>query len=205
VKPRVLLDCDNVLSDFVGPCLKVLHQITGETYRREDVTAFNVMKSLDVPNDVADTAYAQMKGRGFCRSLPVFEGAQEGVAKLKKVAHVFVVTSPLGGLYWAGEREEWLHRLFGFGRENVIQASAKYTISGDILVDDKTTTLVRWMKYHPGIAVQWETPHNRDDGWMGPSTENWDELVGMAKALKGPPPMPRNPFYRNVPGTENAV
>ena len=204
-KPRVLLDCDNVLSDFVGPCLKVLRQITGKTYARKDITAFNIMKSLEIPKDVADTAYAQMKGPGFCRSLPVFDGAQEGVAKLKEVAHVFVVTSPFGGLYWPGEREEWLYRLFEIGRKNIVQTPAKYTVTGDLLVDDKTTTLVEWLNYQQGIAVQWETPHNRHDGWTGPATDNWDELVGMAKALKGRPPMPRNPFYRAVPGSESAV
>ena len=205
MKPRVLLDCDNVLSDFVEPCLEILERLMGRIYHREDVKAFNIMKSLEIPKEVSDQAYAEMAMEGFCRSLPVFEGAQEGVAKLKEVAHVFIATSPMLGLYWMGERADWLYRLFNIKLANVIQTSAKYTISGDLFVDDKTTTLVEWLNHQQGVAVQWETPHNRDDGWMGPSTDNWDELVGMAKALKGRPPMPRNPFYRAVPGSENAV
>jgi 5'(3')-deoxyribonucleotidase len=202
VKPRLLLDCDCILSDFVRPCLNILESLTGKTYKREDVTAFDIMRSLEIPDDVVQEAYIRMRMEDFCRSLPVFEGAQEGVAKLKEVAHVFIATSPMGGLYWTGERAEWLNRLFDIKQKNVIQASAKFILSGDVFVDDKTSALVEWLKHQSGIAVQWETLHNRNDGWMGPSTKSWDELLGMVKILKSAerPPVPRNPFYRPVPG-----
>lgn len=205
MKPRFLLDCDGILSNFVEPCLEILSRLMGKTYVPEDVTAFNIMASLEIPKDVVTQAYKEMKVEGFCRGLPVISGAQEGVARLKEVAHVFVVTSPIGGVFWAGEREEWLWKYFGIPTQCIVSTRSKYLISGDIIVDDKTAALVEWMKHQSGLPVQWITLHNLDDGWNGPSTDSWIELVGMAKAVQGCPRLPQGPFYRAVSGSEKAV
>ena len=183
MRPRLLLDCDNVLADFVGPCLGVLESLTGETYLRASVTTWNIMKALDIPEDVSAKAYKVMKRPGFCRGLPVFAEATAGVARLQEYAHVFIVTSSINGPYWAGEREEWLREHFGIASSYVLHVQAKYVVMGDVFVDDKTSALVDWEKYHQGIPVQWVTPHNLDDGWQGIATDNWDELLGIVKAV----------------------
>jgi 5'(3')-deoxyribonucleotidase len=204
VKPRVLLDCDNVLSDFVTPMLRVLSEITGRPFTPKDVTEYDIMRSLGISRDDAERAYEVAKKPEFCLNLPVFQGTQKGVARLQEFATVYIVTTPLDGIYWASEREEWLYDNFGISRKCVVSTPAKYLVSGDVIVDDKTITLVQWLKYQSGLAVQWEQPHNRNDGWTGPSTDNWDELIGMVKLLAGRPKIEK-PFWRAVPGSEKAV
>ncbi len=184
MKPRLLIDSDNVLSNFVESALGVLKELTGETYTPEQVTEYDIMKSLGIPADITEEAYRLMKVPGFCRDIPVFPGAEDGMARLKGYADIFVVTSPLGDApLWAGEREKWLWKYFGITRKRIVSAPTKYVIAGDIFVDDKTSALVEWERFHDGIAVQWTTPHNLNDGWTGVTTNNWTELLGIVKAV----------------------
>jgi 5'(3')-deoxyribonucleotidase len=181
VRPRLLLDCDGVLADFTGPCLEVLSRHMGQEYHREHVTHWHIKEVLSVPENIWDMTLAEMKLPNFCSSLPVFPGAVDAVQRLKAYADVFIVTSPLDGPYWAWERERWLLRHFDIPPGRVVSTSAKQVVDGDILVDDKTQTLVEWEKEQCGLSVQWVTPHNLHDGWMGLSTCNWDELLGIVK------------------------
>ena len=110
-------------------------------------------------------------------ALPVYPGARQGVAKLRKLVDVFVVTSPFGGPFWTDEREQWLAKHFDFKPEDVGHVRAKHKCAGDFLVDDKTSTLVKWQKHFPtSYAVLWERPWNSKDKWDGLRVKNWEEL-----------------------------
>ena len=183
---RVLLDCDGVLADFIGPLLDVVHEHTGRRYAREDVTEFRFAKCLDLTRAEADRVYDTLSNRAdWWRSLPVFDGAREGVARLREVADVYIVTSPWWTCAtWLGQRLDWLYQHFEITGANVVATSAKHMIAGDILVDDKTETLHAWLDAHfrrGEAALQWITPHNRRDGWCGGATDSWDELIRFAQ------------------------
>jgi 5'(3')-deoxyribonucleotidase len=179
---RVLLDCDGVLADFVGGYLGLLEDQLGIKATPEQITHFDIGASLGLSKEHS----AKMKRAvgscdGFARCLAVCPGAVFGVRAIEEVADVYIVTSPFGSNpTWAHDREHWLHANFGIKSNRVVHTSAKYLVRGDFLVDDKTDALPKWMDNNPdrrGHAVQWETPHNRLDGWLGVSTNNWAELL----------------------------
>lgn len=179
-KPRVLLDCDGVLADFIGGALRIVNSMFGTNHVSADVTEFDFAGSLGLePVDAANVKRAIGNLQGFAASLAVLPGAIDGVRRLRDVADVYVVTAQwIGNLTWTHERERWLDRHFGIQSIRVIHTSAKYVCSGDVLVDDKTSTCEEWRAAHPdGIAVQWSTPHNRLDLWDGPSTSDWGFLI----------------------------
>lgn len=181
---RVLLDVDGVLSDFVGSWIKLLNAHFDRSWTHADVTHFDVCESLDIPVDQrGDAKRLISEFPNFAATHDVLPGAIEGVFWLQHVADVYIVTSPWNSHpTWTSDREKWLKKYFGIHHDRVVHTSAKHVVSGDILVDDKTSTLDAWQSAHPlGVAVQWRTPHNRRDAWSGVSTCSWDDVIELAR------------------------
>ena len=186
MKPVVLLDCDGVLADFVGAFLGVVGAQLGRWHKPHEVTSFGIANSLDLSKEEFDLCAVEVEQPGFCAHLNAYPGARCGVSRLREIAEVYIVTSPWNSNpTWTHDREAWLDRHFAIPHSHVVHTGAKHIVSGDFLVDDKTETCAKWQAAHPnGIAVQWQTPHNRRDAWTGRSTRSWDELcawIGGAK------------------------
>lgn len=184
-KPRVLLDVDGVLADFVGSYLDLLASELGILASREQVIAFDIGASLGLTREQSSQMKRALGNKAqFARWLEVYPGAVEGVARLQDVADVYIVTSPWNSNpTWTFDREQWLREHFNIHHSRVVHTSAKHLCRGDFLVDDKTDTLRSWVRENPyGIAVQWKTPHNRQDGWLSRATDSWGELVAFVSA-----------------------
>jgi 5'(3')-deoxyribonucleotidase len=170
-----------------------VYEVTGRQHRAEDVTAFDFAASLGLTRDEAIIVKRHISHRdGWWSSLPVLPGTQEGVARLREIADVYIVTSPWNSCRtWMHEREDWLKRHLDIPASQLIVTSAKHVCAGDVLVDDKTETCAKWEDEQVAMwqmpdgttastfAVQWITPHNRLDEWSGRSTNNWNELIAM--------------------------
>lgn len=186
-RKRVLLDVDGVLADFVGPALSLVEEATGRKYTREDVTAFDFAASLGLSLAEAALVKKAISYRAnWWSTLPVIDGAIDGVERLRSVSDVYVLTSPWNSCpTWLHEREGWLKKHFGIPHSHILVGSAKHLVAGDMLVDDKTETLREWSRLHGhlgGRAVQWQTPHNRADEWSGLSTQSWEQLAAWVSS-----------------------
>lgn len=183
-RPRVLLDCDGVLSRFMDGALALINDLLGTGYVIDDVTEFDFSRALGLRPDVAAAVKRRIgQAPGFAAELEIYPGAVDGVRRLREVAEVYIVTSPWNSNpTWCHDREWWLDKHFGIKHAHVLHTSAKHLVRGDVFVDDKTSSCEAWRDAWPGgIAVQWRTPHNRRDAWLGISTGNWDELIGIVE------------------------
>jgi 5'(3')-deoxyribonucleotidase len=184
---RVLLDSDGVLSNFVGAWLSLINAQRGTSFVLEDVTGWDVCASLGITDATERAATKRLIADcpNFAQKHDVLPGAIDGVRRLREIAEVYIVTSPWNSHpTWTSDREAWLKKHFGFPHSHVVHTSAKHLVCGDVLVDDKTDTCEAWREAWPhGIAVQWETPHNRLDVWRGDSTCNWDYLINLVEAM----------------------
>lgn len=188
IRPRVLLDVDGVLCDFLNPALYVMNRLLGTNLALQDMKSWHLFDAWDieVPKKVIDECYDIWKSPGWCRSLPVYPEAVEGVKKLQEIADVFIVTSPMNGPTWTHERERWLRHHFGesMNRKCIIHTDAKYVCSGDILVDDKADHCIAWKQCHPmGQAILWNQVTNRTVEYHGIRTDDWLEIYRVATAL----------------------
>ena len=174
---RVLLDVDGVIADFVDGYLSLVTIATGKRFGHEDVTEFDIGKALGLSDEEKRSVNALVM-TGFCSGLRPLGDAVRGVAKLREVADVYVVTSPWNSCpTWTFEREQWLKRYVCIPHSRVLHGSAKHLVRADFLVDDKTDTLRAWGEAHPeGTAVLWDSPWNTRDGWVGAHTSDWGEL-----------------------------
>ena len=181
-RPRVLLDVDGVLADFLTPALAFVKGVTGKTYQAADMTTWDIFEIIG--KEWEQPFFEACNRPGFAASLDVYPGAQEGVARLQEVAEVYIVTSPLNhNPTWTHEREGWLLRHFGIPSNRVVHTSAKYLCVGDALVDDRPLNIRRWNEEHPtGAGLLWDASWNRSDK-VGVRVRGWSELVNLVSRL----------------------
>jgi 5'(3')-deoxyribonucleotidase len=182
----VLLDCDGVLADFVSAALDVLHDLTGRRYDPSSVTTWEVFDSIP-EREAQEVVYQRMKARGGCLRIPIYESAREGVARLRELADVTVVTSPFSGSEtWAHEREKWLHQHFGIEHRDVIHAHKKFRVHGDVFIDDKPEHLAAWVDYwvrsgrdRSVSALLWGTPRTTSESPPLPlrQVDRWSQVI----------------------------
>lgn len=179
---RVLLDCDGVLSDFLPFALQTMQELSGKLYTAEQIVDWDLFQTFD-PAWKHDFFY-ECGRPGVATSLRVCEGALEGVARLREWADVMVVTAPMRNApFWLAEREVWLHKHFGFTRDQIVHTEAKHICSGDVFVDDKPSNVRLWAQENPGgIGLLWDATYNRLDRGLTRAL-SWDDVVRVTRTL----------------------
>lgn len=153
MKPLLALDCDGILSDWLGGCLDAVFEVTGKRYQRQEVSRWDPWLQFKLQPDQTAAVFAQVDTPGFCESLDVLPGAEEGFSALSKVADVLVVTTPwVTAPTWCFERSRWLSRKFGVLPGQIIHAAAKEYITADFFLDDNKANVTSWTEKqkHPG-------------------------------------------------------
>lgn len=179
-RPRILLDVDGVLGNFTGPYIEHVNQVLGTAYTVDDITEFDIGRCLGLSDEAIIQCYDAIPP-GWCRGLPVSPEAIDGVAQLRELGQVYIVTSPLYHPTWAHERAEWLWKHFKIPFNKIVSTSAKYTVSGDYLIDDRMANLSHWELEQKGVGVHWKNRHNRGEVWTGRSAYHWPGVLAHIK------------------------
>lgn len=180
----VLLDCDGVLSNFTVPVIQHINKMLGTSFQEDEVVDWDICATLGVDNSLLYNLVAQ---EGFCVNLPIRAGSVDFVEWLRsKHGEPYVVTSPWwSSRHWMHERQEWLHEHFGIKAKNVIQTNAKMLIDGNVLVEDKLSTVCAWSAGSPkrlGILIDHPWNRQHDVTYRVVRTHNWDEVKGALGA-----------------------
>lgn len=188
-RPRILLDVDGVLTHgFVETVCRMLREYEGFTNKDrayfENVDQWDVMKCLDVPSPLAEKVYYRMKKAGVAMTFEPIPGSQEFVAELNTWAEVYAVTSPLGGPYWAQDREDWLFKHYEMPHRRVASIRDKRIVYGHALVDDKLSHLESFTEEWPrSMGILFRIPPNQHDQWPVEAA-NYTELLKLLEVLK---------------------
>ena len=190
-RPRVLLDCDGVLSAFVDAALEIVHKVTGDRYVPVDVTRFGFCDALGLSAPARRAVMDAIKHtRGFVADMKPLPGAIDGVLAIRELADVYVVTSPWAGSpTWMAERTAWLAHYFTIDADHVIHASAKHLVDGHVLVDDRSAHVALWLAERAGVpdrnGVLWGTPHNTDEAVPAGAHRmtSWRALASMVRSI----------------------
>lgn len=179
--PRILLDCDGVIADFLTSALKVLNGKLGlegsARFNESHIVQWDICKSIGKPEMWKDINEAASQ-KGFCTNILPYDHAKEGVKKIQSLGKVYVVTSPLSTPHWVFERGEWLKEHFGIEKPNVVHTEAKHIIVGDFLIDDKLDNILAWAAHHPtSLGLLWDAPYNQSEPIPGVKRVfNWDDV-----------------------------
>lgn len=185
---NILLDCDGPLADLVGGILAVVNRgrCSHTHLKASDCAGWNIADSFGLTSKYVDEI---MSTKGFCLGLSEVEDACWRVEALRRDHSVRVVTAPfVESEYWMHERLRWLRRLH-FDNHDVIFASNKSLIRGDVLVDDKPSNILHWAQAWPdGLGLLWDAPYNRKFAFeLPPNTKRvrgWDEVMAEIEGMR---------------------
>lgn len=189
MKGTAILDVDGVLVDCAGHALKLV----GAPQTVEDITDYDMFSFLSTEH--RDAVYAMWEGFDFWRDLPVIEGAQEGVIRLRRYGfRVVFATSPWVGCHgWENARRASLGQLFDAKSSDVVSIHDKALLNGDLFIDDKAEHVRAWhqaaeyrMPWMPQVtgksdrrphrAVMFDQPWNRKDANWPARMKGWTDL-----------------------------
>jgi 5'(3')-deoxyribonucleotidase len=180
--PRVLVDVDGVLADFLAPSLPLLKELTGKDWDLSEFHSWDIFDTVD--RQFEDAFFDRINCLGWCRNIPVFEGAQEAMARVAELADVYVVTSPMNHIpTWMHEREQWLKAHFNISPKKVVHTSAKYLCTGDVLIDDKPANVDAWLNEQPGIGILFPQPYNQRMASRGLRAKGWGDVIKVIEHL----------------------
>ncbi len=155
----VLVDCDGVLSDFVGACERAC-QAMGIPFNY-DGTDYNVFR--DMQDQHKRMLMSHFHRPRFVLDMEPLSEALEGVNMLRKEGYqLLCLTSPWHTAQWEKERKLWLKNHFGFKNSDVIQTPKKSLVRGVTLVDDKPSHCQSWGQRNGSPALLWDTTYNRE-------------------------------------------
>lgn len=181
------LDVDGVCADFTGHLLECI----GGRLKSEDITSWEIFDQL-TPSELT-AARQTLSEDWFWRSLPLIDGALDGVNYLRNAGHeVIFVSSPWLGCSkpvkmsscptWEDCRREWLAR--HFGQCELIVTHRKELIAVDLLIDDKPSTVTKFnnpfdsRRHATSRAALFEQPHNRHVWDTHDNRLTWDGILG---------------------------
>lgn len=177
-RPLLLLDVDGVLADFLTPCLRAAAEVgplRSVAYpewdgRTETFPTWGVFDVIDDPEQ-HEAFLAEWDRIGFALDLEPYPEAQEGVALVRQFANLACVTAAprpretrpkLWNWHW--ERLQWLEDHFNIPLQDVVFASRKDLVLGDVLVDDRASNVRAWAAAHPeGQAILWDQSYNQHE------------------------------------------
>lgn len=135
----ILIDCDEVLSDFSGEVCR-LGREHAVYAMREDITQFDIGAAIGW-NRWRDAVDSAIMHRELVYRMPPIEGAiawLRGIEDEFGADRVYVCTSPWNA-EWAGQRSAWLSER-GVPITRQIQCKAKQLVAGH-LIDDSVANL----------------------------------------------------------------
>ncbi len=135
---NILLDVDGVLGDFPSCALR---WVNGANPRKpvtlEEVDQHDILKALGL-DQLQERFDRWCIDTELCRHMPVYEGAQEFVEKLRAMGDLIIVTSPYANVpTWCHARLAWLSEHFNIHKRDVVFCKRKDLVRGHVLIDDK--------------------------------------------------------------------
>lgn len=169
-RPRVIIDVDGVLRDFIGSLVRV--------YRREypghQVAAVDSRKLEDF-FPIGEKIYPfmdEMFAREILEEAPAYPGAIEALRRWEKEFEIIIATTqPLAG---RGPTLVWLGR-HDIPSNTIYITSEKYRLAGLALLDDFVDNLEKFAATGR-LAVCMDRPWNKH--WKGPRVHTVDEFFG---------------------------
>lgn len=138
---NILLDVDGVLGDFPSEALTFCNRYgrsnDAPVWDLAHVDEHDILKALKLEH-LQERFDQHCIDSDFCRHMPVYDGAQAFVEKLRGLGSLVIVTSPYSAVpTWCHSRLAWLAEHFGIHKRDVVFCKRKELVRGHVLIDDK--------------------------------------------------------------------
>jgi len=179
----ILLDCDGVLSDFLGQ-LGDTADLMGLPYTQDMAYADLYKQFGEATKDI----YRAMDAPGFASSMGALPGAVNAVDILVNSygLSVKILTSPVWTApTWDYERRRWIATHTCLVEKDVIFAKDKSLVNGRVLVEDHHENAIAWADAWGRQAILFNAPGNQ--GVHIPDNVdlvyNWDQALSSIRRI----------------------
>lgn len=154
-KLTILVDMDDVLENLCEAWIKYLNIHNGTKVKMSDITDWDITKAF--PHISREEVFAPLFKPDFWETVRPKEGAIEYVGRLIDDGHKVIVVTASHPDTVSCKLNQVLFRYFPcFTYKDVIIASQKALIKGDILIDDAPHNLIDF----DGIGILMSANHN---------------------------------------------
>lgn len=167
---RIAVDMDGVLADVMEQFLRWDEKDFGRRKTWEEMKGRPEAQVFPKAREYVFT-------KGFFRTAPVMEGAQEILFELNKKYNVFIVSAATEFPQSLFEKQEWLNEHFPFIKwQQMVFCGLKSIIEADIMIDDHFKNLDHFQKQ----TILFTQPHNiLEDAGRHKRVHSWKEIAEM--------------------------
>lgn len=173
-KLTILVDMDDVLENLVECWVDELNKKCGSSLCEEDITDQRIAKFF--PSLTNEDLFSPLNTAEFWGKIAPMQNAQDILKKLIDDGHTIRIVTASHYATVPAKIKRLLEMYPYLKWEDVIVASDKSLIFGDIMIDDGTHNLE---VTSCGLAVLFDRPHNRsynDEAAGMVRVETWDEI-----------------------------
>lgn len=173
-KLTILVDMDDVLENLVECWVDELNKKCGSSLCEEDITDWRIAKFF--PSLTNEDLFSTLNTAEFWGKIAPMQNAQGILKKLIDDGHTIRIVTASHYATVPAKIKRLLEMYPYLKWEDVIVASDKSLIFGDIMIDDGTHNLE---VTSCGLAVLFDRPHNRsynDEAAGMVRVETWDEI-----------------------------
>ncbi len=155
-KHTILIDCDSVLVEHNDLHIDKVNEVFGTSYTFESITSFGYDF---MTHEQRELTYELWRDPTLYDDAELTQEQLVTLERLRKLARLVVVTSPMVG----SVDSKYAFLLKYFDRHDILTASDKSIIRGDILIDDSQKNLDAF----PNPVIIFDKPWNQQvlDGW----------------------------------------
>lgn len=161
---KILVDLDGIVTDTLPAWLDRIHYRTGVRAVPADITKWNLHENHPLTQCKPEELFDILNEKGFTLNIPQMTDARYYLEKLHKAGHdISIVTARFGTncmpetLIWLREMMPWLNV-----EKKAWFCYDKHRITGDVLIDDKAETLIKYRSEHPNAKlITIDYPYNK--------------------------------------------
>ena len=142
----ILVDMDGIIVDLLTPWLTRINNCCGQILTKDDITTWH-MPEVKCPH------VFKFLDESLFLNAPAIPYAIQTLKTWADTHDVLLLTAPAPDPKTASAKLVWVQNHLGWGRERVILTSRKELVFGDVLIDDKPSTLLEYKRAWPNALL----------------------------------------------------
>lgn len=180
---KILVDMDGILTDTLPVWLDRIHYHTGVRAYAQDINKWNLHENPVLaqlkPNQIFDV----LNEKDFTLGIPQMPHAIRNLKLLQEDGHDVSIVTARYGDQCMPETIQWLSKMmpwFDAGKKAWF-CYDKHRVIGDVLIDDKAETLIKYRQEHPKAKlITIDYAYNQhaplDTYRVAKSEDSWNEI-----------------------------
>lgn len=174
LKIRVIWDVDCIIADMIPAICQSIYKRYDKKYTPQQIDQWDLKVVTGIPT------VQQIFDKQMILNMNPVQGSTTYLPNIWKNTYSILATYAVNDTY--NQKSAWIKKHLPFVNidNELVFIKKKYLLDGDIFIDDKAQSVIKWLQRHPnGIGFMLDYAYNRE--FIGThnrltSVKNWTEL-----------------------------